>query len=136
MTNQIVYKPWGYYQILLSEPGYLVKKLVIDPGHRISLQIHKHRTEYWTIVQANKATLTLSALPPMELDKTEEFPIGKGDQWTIDKGEIHRLSCQGPDPLVLIEVQMGDILDENDIERLEDDYQRIKYPIYKKEDGL
>ena len=107
-------RPWGYYQVLEDSPGYKVKRIQVHPGKRLSLQRHRHRSEHWTVVEG-KGLVTPGG---------EFRSVGPGSSIEIECGMIHRIENQGPCPLVFIEVQRGDYLGEDDIERLEDDFDR------------
>ena len=111
--NQIEYRPWGSYEVLLNEPHYKVKRIVIDAYQRFSLQYHKHREEHWVIVDGS-GTVEI---------KGREFLAIMRSHWVILPKERHRATA-GPDGLVFIETQTG-ICEEDDIIRLEDDYGRI-----------
>ena len=111
-------RPWGHYEILASGPGYLVKRITVDPGKRTSLQWHAERDETWVQV---------SQIHPEYCP----FLIG-GYLWNsqfleVPQGEYHRISNVGTEPLVIIEVQTSEQADdcrEDDIHRIEDDYGR------------
>ena len=109
----MVERPWGWFETLGSGEGYLVKRLCIRRGQRISLQRHLHRLEHWVVVSGSGelecAGERLSATP--------------GTTLLVPCGAIHRASA-GSDDLLIVEVQRGSLLSEDDIERLEDDYQR------------
>jgi mannose-1-phosphate guanylyltransferase len=109
-----VYRPWGYYDSFDFGDGFQVKKLLINPGAKISLQKHQHRAEHWVIVKG-LATIT-SGKKIIELKKNQST--------FIPKGEIHRVENRQNTPLEIIEVQTGDYLGEDDIIRIEDDYHR------------
>ena len=111
--NQIESKPWGSYEVLLDEPNYKVKRIVVDAYQRFSLQYHKHREEHWVIV-GGSGTVEI---------KGREFLAIMRSHWVILRKERHRATA-GPNGLVFIETQTG-ICDEDDIVRLEDDYDRI-----------
>ena len=98
----MVNRPWGSYEVLCQGEGYKVKRLTILPGQRTSLQKHMFRKEYWTVANGKN----------------------KGTQVYVDQEEVHRVSNTGDEPLVLIEVQIGEALSEEDIIRIEDDYGR------------
>lgn len=108
-------KPWGRGILLEVGPGYKVKRLEVKPGHRLSLQKHRHRCENW-VVAAGTATVTTG-------DRT--FALRFHEHTFIPVGTLHRLANAGPDLLVVIEVQHGDHLSEDDIIRVADDYRRI-----------
>ena len=107
-------RPWGRWEEYLNEPGYRVKRIVVDPGARISLQKHRLRSEHWTIV-AGTGLFTL--------DGTERR-VTVGDTAFIPVGGVHRIRNDGDVPLVIIETQLGRC-EEDDIVRLEDDYGRL-----------
>ena len=109
-----VSKPWGAYTNLKGEAGYQVKRITVAPGQKISLQYHDKRAEHWVVVKG-KAIVQVG---------DEEFETGPGEYRYIPLGEKHRLTNVGDDELVLIEVQVGDYLGEDDIVRLADEYSR------------
>jgi mannose-1-phosphate guanylyltransferase / mannose-6-phosphate isomerase len=107
-------RPWGNYVILQKEANYLVKRIEVLPGESLSLQSHKHRSEHWTIV-AGTAQVQIN-----ELSKT----LQANQFIEIPKGAKHRLANHSQSPLIIIEVQLGENLDESDIIRYEDKYGR------------
>lgn len=110
-----VRRPWGTYTSLKKEePGYQVKRITVSPGQRLSLQYHHHRAEHWTVVQG-KATVEVDGI---------ELDLGPGEHKYIPLGAKHRLTNWGNEEVVLIEVQIGEYLGENDIVRLDDVYGR------------
>lgn len=106
--------PWGYWEVLLEEGYCKVKRILVNPGHRLSYQKHFHREEYWTVVQG-VATVTLN-------DLVQEYP--EGSSIHIPFEAKHRVANQGSHPLVFIEVQRGSYFGEDDIVRFSDDYGR------------
>ncbi len=107
-------RPWGHYVVLDDQPDAKVKRIVVDPGKRLSLQLHHHRAEHWTVVRG-RATVTLGE---------DEFHVGPGESVDIPTATAHRVANRGPEPLVFVEVQLGDYFGEDDIVRLDDDYGR------------
>ncbi len=107
-------RPWGAFYVLLDAPNTKVKKLVVNPGQRLSLQSHKLREEHWVIV-AGKALVTLN-------DSEKEY--GYGEYVHVPRGTKHRVACLSQEPVELIEVQVGDAFPEEDIIRYNDDYNR------------
>ena len=107
-------RPWGRWEIIAVGPGYAVKRIMVRPGQRLSLQRHAFRAEHWIVV-GGAARVTRGA---------EIFPVASGEHVAIARGDAHRIENPGSEELVFIEVQHGEHLDENDIERLEDDYGR------------
>ncbi|EFL88353.1 mannose-1-phosphate guanylyltransferase/mannose-6-phosphate isomerase [Ahrensia sp. R2A130] len=109
-----VQRPWGRYVILAERKDHVIKRITVNPGRSLSLQRHKHRSEHW-LVQSGVATIELDGVM-----KT----LAIGQSIDIPKGAVHALSNESDKPLVIIEVQMGEHLSEDDIERLEDRYGR------------
>lgn len=107
-------RPWGSYTILGGGEGYQVKQIVVNPQKRISYQRHAHRSEHWFIVSGSGETV---------LDGNNH-DVGPGDSIDVPIGGLHRIGSTGVEPLIFIEVQLGDYLGEDDIERLEDDFGR------------
>ncbi len=114
--HQRVYRPWGSYESLIVGDRFQVKRIVVDPGHKLSLQMHHHRAEHWIVVQGTA-----------EVTCEDKVFILREDQSTyIPLGHKHRLANPGKIPLELIEVQSGGYLGEDDIVRFEDVYGRSK----------
>jgi mannose-1-phosphate guanylyltransferase len=111
-----VHQPWGTYTTLKQEDGYQVKRITVEPRQKLSLQYHCKRAEHWVVMQG-QAIVQVG---------DEEFETGPGEYRYIPLGEKHRLTNIGGTELVLIEVQVGDYLGEDDIVRLEDVYGRVK----------
>jgi mannose-1-phosphate guanylyltransferase len=108
------YRPWGTYTILEETEGYKIKRIVVKPGKRLSLQKHFHRNEHW-IVLSGTATVTVG----------DEVKLVRPNESTyIKMGEIHRLENEGKIPVILIEAQVGEYTREDDIVRIEDDFER------------
>lgn len=113
MTDVRVERPWGWFETLSSGEGYLVKRLWLSPGRRLSLQRHRHRCEHWVVVNG-EGLLTLEDT----LVRAE-----RGTTLFVPEGARHRAEA-GASPLEIVEVQRGDALSEEDIERFEDDFGR------------
>ena len=109
-----VYRPWGSYESLIVGERFQVKRIVVDPGHTLSLQMHHHRAEHWIVAQGT-AEVTCE-------DKV--FILSEDQSTYIPLGHKHRLANPGKIPLELIEVQSGTYLGEDDIVRFEDVYGR------------
>jgi len=109
-----VYRPWGYYDLIDFGDRFQVKKLSISPGAKISLQKHRHRSEHWVVVKGT-ATITTG-------EKIIE--LQKNQSTYIPKGSVHRVENRKKTLLEIIEIQTGNYLGEDDIVRLEDDYDR------------
>jgi len=118
-----VTRPWGYYHDLERESNYVIKKLYIKPQSRISLQYHNHRDEVWTVIRG----YGVAWKPGMfSGNKISCETIGIGDSIKISSNQIHRIENTSTEQdLVILEVQLGVICDEEDIVRLEDDYNRV-----------
>jgi len=110
----ISHRPWGRYEILMTNPRYKMKKIIIDPLKKTSLQYHHHRTENWIVVTGT-AQVTIDS---------EERLLTEGESVFIPKCSRHRLGNPGRIPLEVIEIQKGEYLDEDDIVRVSDDYGR------------
>ena len=111
---QTVSRPWGTYSVLESSDRYKMKRIVVKPGERLSLQKHLHRSEHWVVVSGT-ATVTVG---------DSVFLVRPNESTYIAVGEMHRLQNEGKLPLVIVEVQVGEYTGEDDIVRVEDDYRR------------
>ena len=107
-------RPWGSWLVMDSMPRSVVKKLTILPGQRLSLQSHRHRSELWTVVEGIAA---------VQCDDNH-YKLHPGEQVFLPKGCRHRLANTSDAPVTVIEIQFGNILSEEDIERYSDDYGR------------
>jgi len=110
-----VYRPWGNYTILDKGPRYKIKRIIVHPNARLSLQMHYHRSEHWVVVSGT-AKVTIG---------NEEKVVHENESTYIPKSTIHRLENPGKVPLEIIEVQNGEYLGEDDIVRMDDVYSRI-----------
>ena len=107
-------RPWGRWEVLDIGDGFAVKRLTVNPGAILSLQLHHHREEHWVVVRG-RARIVRG-------DQTME--LARNESVFIPIETAHRIENPGTEVLELIEVQVGDKLDENDIVRLEDRYGR------------
>jgi mannose-1-phosphate guanylyltransferase/mannose-6-phosphate isomerase len=107
-------RPWGVYTILCEEERFKIKRIVITPGKRLSLQYHHHRSEHWVVVRGTAF---------VAIDGKEQF-IHEGESVFIPKNARHRLENPGKVELEIVEIQGGEYLGEDDIVRLDDDFQR------------
>lgn len=111
-----VHRPWGTYEVLLDSPLYKIKRIIVKPNSKLSLQKHHHRNEHWIVVSGT-ATVTI---------ENETLLVRPNESTYIKMGHVHRLENQGKINLVIIEVQVGEYVGEDDIIRLEDIYGRLK----------
>lgn len=113
--HQTVYRPWGSYTILEHSDRHKIKNIMVMPEKKLSLQLHHHRSEHWVVVKG---------MARVQVDG-EEFYLRPGESTFIRGGMKHRLSNPGKLPLEIIEVQLGDAVDEDDIVRFDDEYGRV-----------
>ena len=113
-TNSKMYRPWGHYTSIVEEQTWKVKRIEINPNSSLSLQSHKHRAEHWVVVDGTAK---------VEINNKTSF-LKVNETIYVPKGTIHRLSNTTNYPLIIIEIQSGSYLGEDDILRLEDNYGR------------
>lgn len=109
-----VERPWGWFETVSEPPRSKVKRIHVEPGQRISLQKHHQRAEHWVVV-AGTASITIGE---------RQFELQPGESCDIARGQVHRLANRTDSGVEIIEVQFGDHLAEDDIVRVEDDYER------------
>ena len=114
LNHPTVYRPWGSYETIAMEDRFQVKRIVVKPGQKLSLQMHHHRAEHWIVVKGT-AEITIGE---------KVFMLSENQSTYIPLGEKHRLVNPGKVPLELIEVQSGSYLGEDDIVRFDDIYGR------------
>jgi mannose-1-phosphate guanylyltransferase len=112
--HRLAHRPWGTYEVLQKAEHYKVKRLVVKPGSKLSLQKHFHRNEHWIVVSGT-ATVNVDG---------QTFLVRPNESTYIQMGQLHRLENQGKIDLIMIEVQVGEYTGEDDIVRVEDFYQR------------
>ena len=112
--KSIVNKPWGSFEIIDEGEKYTVKKIIVNPGGKLSLQSHEHRSEHWLIASGVAEIIIGEKI----------YNLKENDNIFIPRGSKHRLANLGSDNLIVIEMWFGDKLDENDIKRYEDIYSR------------
>jgi mannose-1-phosphate guanylyltransferase / mannose-6-phosphate isomerase len=115
VEHRRIYRPWGYYQDVDSAARYRVKRIVVKPGSKLSLQKHFHRSEHWVVVKGTAEVTLGSDVRTVHENESIYIPIGS----------VHRLANPGKIPLELIEVQVGSYLGEDDIVRMADVYGRV-----------
>ncbi|MDX2232112.1 MAG: phosphomannose isomerase type II C-terminal cupin domain [Leptolyngbyaceae cyanobacterium bins.349] len=113
-TNATDIRPWGSFTVLDEGPGYKIKRIEVNPGHRLSLQMHYHRSEHWIVVSGTARVFC----------DDQEIILCSNQSTYVPQTKVHRLENPGVIPLVVIEVQNGDYLGEDDIVRFQDDYLR------------
>lgn len=109
-----VYRPWGTYQIIEKGPNFLVKRIEVHPGGALSLQLHNHRDEHWIITKGS----------PLVVIGDKTIETKENQQLFIPKKIKHRMINKTNETVTFIEVQFGNVLEESDIVRLEDNYGR------------
>ncbi|MCS7130141.1 MAG: mannose-1-phosphate guanylyltransferase/mannose-6-phosphate isomerase [Archaeoglobaceae archaeon] len=114
VIHRTAYRPWGTYTLLEEGERYKIKRITIKPGKRLSLQRHYHRSEHWVVVKGTARVVF----------DNKEILLRPGESTFIPAGVIHRLENPGKVDLEVIETQIGEYLEEDDIERIEDDYGR------------
>tara|TARA_B100000963_G_C22582631_1_gene651592 strand:- start:802 stop:1158 length:357 start_codon:yes stop_codon:yes gene_type:complete len=107
-------RPWGEFFVLQENKSYKIKRIEVKPGHRLSYQYHNRRSEIWVIIQG-KGTIILD---------DRKIKYSKGDSISIPKGMRHRIENNGSEKTIFIEIQTGTYFGEDDIIRIEDDYNR------------
>ena len=114
--HRTVHRPWGTYTVLEESTNFKIKRIVVNPGAKLSMQMHKHRSEHWVVV-SGVATITNNEI---------EFTLNENQSTYISKTHKHRLENKGTEPLAIIEVQCGDYVGEDDIIRFDDSYGRVQ----------
>lgn len=112
--HRLAHRPWGTYEVLIDSNQYKVKRIVVKPGQKLSLQKHYHRNEHWVVVSGT-ASVTVDE---------DVFLVRPNESTYIKMGQVHRLENHGKIDLVMIEVQVGEYTGEDDIVRLDDVYER------------
>jgi mannose-1-phosphate guanylyltransferase/mannose-6-phosphate isomerase len=115
-THRAVARPWGSYEVIAEGSGFKVKRLIVRPGARLSLQFHRHRAEHWTVVRGVAQVVR----------GDEQFALSAHESIDIAAGQPHRLANVSCEELQIIEIQSGAVLDEEDIVRLDDSYGRVR----------
>ena len=113
--HRTVHRPWGTYTVLEEGPEFKIKRIEVKPGASLSLQMHRHRSEHWVVVRGTAQVL----------NGDRELTLGTNESTFIPAGNKHRLGNPAEDVLVMIEVQSGSYVGEDDIVRFEDNYGRV-----------
>lgn len=114
--HKVVYRPWGSYESICASERFQVKQIIVNPGQKLSLQMHHHRAEHWIVVSGTAEVTCEDKVFKLQEDESTYIPLG----------HRHRLANPGKMLLKLIEVQSGSYLGEDDIVRFDDDYGRDK----------
>jgi mannose-1-phosphate guanylyltransferase / mannose-6-phosphate isomerase len=109
------HRPWGWYQTMDRGDGFRVKRISVKPGAKLSLQRHRHRAEHWVVVRGTVEVTVGNSVKTLHENESIYIPMQ----------EIHRLANPGTEPIEIIEVQTGGYLEEDDIERIEDEFGRV-----------
>ena len=109
-------RPWGSFTVLDEGEGFKVKRISVNPAHKLSLQYHHHRSEHWTVVQGEALVTVGEDIKKIKVNESVYIPLK----------EKHAVANEGKELMQLIEVQVGDYLGEDDIVRLEDRYGRVE----------
>ncbi len=112
--KSIVNKPWGSFEVINEGKKYTMKKIIVTSGGQLSLQSHEHRSEHWLIAEGGAEVVI----------NENTYHLKENEHIFIPQGAKHRLANREPNDLVVIEMWFGDNLDENDIKRYEDIYNR------------
>jgi mannose-1-phosphate guanylyltransferase len=113
--HRTVHRPWGTYTVIEEGPGFKIKRIEVKPGEALSLQMHHHRSEHWVVVSG----------VAMVVNGAREIMVHTNESTFIPAGQQHRLTNPGKTPCVMIEVQSGGYLGEDDIVRFDDQYGRV-----------
>ena len=115
-SHPTVYRPWGNYTVLEEGPQYKIKRIQVNPGARLSSQMHHHRSEHWVVVEGTAEV------------EVDDVPVILVENQSVDipKASQHRLANTGKGPLDIIEIQSGPYLEEDDIVRFDDVYGRVQ----------
>ena len=114
--HNTIARPWGSYTVLQEGPGFKIKRIEVKPGHTLSLQLHHRRSEHWVVVRGIAEVTCGERVYPLAVNESTFIPVETR----------HRLANHAPDPLIMIEVQCGDYLGEDDIVRFDDRYGRVE----------
>ena len=117
-------RPWGRFEVLLDAKDCKVKRITVDAGKRFSLQRHQKRDEHWIII-SGVGVVTCGRGDPQHIDYNDQYIVKPGYRTKISADHIHRLEAMDDEPVVFIEVQVGEYFGEDDIERFEDDFGRV-----------
>ena len=115
LDNKFDNRPWGNFEVIDIGPNYQVKRITVLPGKRLSLQSHKHRKEHWIVANGDAEVEINGEITNLKISQSIDIPLGS----------IHRLSNNTNSELIIIEIQFGEYLGEDDIIRYEDDFNRV-----------
>ena len=117
LEHKKIFRPWGHYESLVEDINWKVKIITVKPFEQLSLQKHLHRSEHWVVVKGQAK---------VEVDK-KKMILKENESAYIPCDTKHRLSNEINIPLIIIEIQTGSYLGEDDIQRFEDNYGRLHY---------
>ena len=115
LDNKYDTRPWGSFEVIDIGSNFQVKRITVMPGKRLSLQGHNHRKEHWTVVLGEALVEIDGNVSNLKISQSIDIPLGS----------IHRLSNETNSKLIIIEIQFGEYLGEDDIIRYEDDFNRV-----------
>lgn len=115
LLHRTVHRPWGTYTVLEEGPGYKIKRIVVKPKASLSLQMHRHRSEHWVVLSGTAKVV----------NDVKEYVVRPNESTFIAAGHKHRLENPGETEVVIIEVQAGEYVGEDDIVRFDDVYGRV-----------
>jgi mannose-1-phosphate guanylyltransferase/mannose-6-phosphate isomerase len=115
--HKTVFRPWGLYSTLEEEAHFKIKKITVNPGQKLSMQMHHYRSEHWVVISGEASIICNESF----------FKLKPNESTFIPQGHHHRLMNEGDELLMIIEVQCGSYVGEDDIVRFDDDYGRVKY---------
>jgi len=114
LSSNVVHSPWGSHESIMCGEGYKVERIVVAPGKKLPLQYHEHRSEHWTVVEGEAHVTIGDDVMVLQNDESIYVPLGS----------VHRLDNRSQSDVVLIEVQCGDYLGDDEVVTIEDDHGR------------
>jgi mannose-1-phosphate guanylyltransferase / mannose-6-phosphate isomerase len=124
-THMTVQRPWGSYTVLEEGSAFKIKSIIVAPGQKLSLQKHLYRSEHWVVVSGTATVTNQTSSDEVNTNQTSSYEVNTNHSTYIPAGNHHRLENRTSENLILIEVQTGSYLGEDDIVRIEDSYGRV-----------